>query len=81
MTLAHDSCAARPDCMRAAAPPGRYGSDFGEDDTALLRRLQGFVPADGALHRKLSEILDSPPGELKVSYREYDWGLNEVAAD
>ena len=58
-----------------------YGADFGADEAAVLGRLQGFLPAESAQYAALDEALRRPAGELRVTYREYDWGGNDATSD
>lgn len=55
-----------------------YGADFGAGEAAVLRRLQTFVPEGGELHDGLGALLALPPEQLRVTYREYDWGSNSA---
>ena len=56
-----------------------YGADFGADEAAVLRRLQTFVPVGGELHDGLGALLALPSEQLRVTYREYDWGSNSAS--
>ena len=55
-----------------------YGADFGDDEAAVLRRLQTFVPEGGTLHDGLGALLALPSEQRRVTYREYDWGSNSA---
>ncbi|MEM8945960.1 MAG: DUF547 domain-containing protein [Planctomycetota bacterium] len=50
-----------------------FPKDFGPDQAALLRRIAPFLPT-----REAQALASS--GRARVSYLEYDWGLNDQAA-
>ncbi len=49
-----------------------YGSDFGSDQAAQFRKLAPYFPSREAHDAAMS-------GNVKVSYLEYDWRLNDQA--
>jgi len=48
-----------------------YGSDFGANDTEVLRSIARFLPA------QIASALEKNPGNWKIEYNDYDWSLNE----
>ncbi|MEO0530914.1 MAG: DUF547 domain-containing protein [Planctomycetota bacterium] len=46
-----------------------FGEDFGDSETAILKRISPWLPSDAA--RRLA----ADPG-VRVSYLDYDWDLN-----
>ena len=49
-----------------------FPEDFGDDQSARLRTIARFLPTPAARSLALS-------GKARVSYLEYDWGLNDQA--
>lgn len=49
-----------------------FGEDFGKSDANILRYVSAFLPA------KLKEDISKNVGEWEISYKNYDWNLNET---